>query len=70
MLLLLMFLSAGLIKGEDDVATSPLHYLIHKVGAKNSRKLMGLDAAILDYDYAGPNVKHDPRGKKGTPKTP
>lgn len=30
----------------------------------NSRKLLALDA-VLDYDYAGPNPKHDPRGKKG-----
>lgn len=30
----------------------------------NSRKLLGLDI-VLDYDDAGPNVKHDPRGKRG-----
>ncbi|KAL8534582.1 hypothetical protein ACS0TY_010557 [Phlomoides rotata] len=31
----------------------------------NSRKLMGFNA-VLDYDYAGPNPKHEqPRGKKG-----
>lgn len=30
----------------------------------NSRKLLELNA-VLDYDYAGPNPKHEPRGKKG-----
>lgn len=30
----------------------------------NSRKLLGIDI-VLDYDDAGPNVKHDPRGRRG-----
>ncbi|EYU25249.1 hypothetical protein MIMGU_mgv1a016716mg [Erythranthe guttata] len=29
-----------------------------------TRKLMGF-VQVLDYDYAGPNPKHDPRGKRG-----
>lgn len=31
---------------------------------ENPRKLLQLDT-VLDYDNAGPNTKHDPRGKKG-----
>lgn len=30
----------------------------------SSRKFLGLDV-MLDYDYAGANPKHDPRGKRG-----
>nr|GMC66924.1 hypothetical protein Saspl_019698 [Ipomoea batatas] len=30
----------------------------------NGRKMVELEA-VLDYDYAGPNTKHDPRGRKG-----
>ncbi|KAF3618245.1 hypothetical protein FXO38_33543 [Capsicum annuum] len=40
-------------------------YKLHKhVIRENPRKLLQLDA-VLDYDNAGPNTKHDPRGKKG-----
>ncbi|KAG6412769.1 hypothetical protein SASPL_125456 [Salvia splendens] len=62
MLLLLMFLSAGAAKGSNYIKTN---HLFHKgeMGA-NSRKLLGIDI-VLDYDDAGPNVKHDPRGRRG-----
>ncbi|XP_057798798.1 uncharacterized protein LOC131014733 [Salvia miltiorrhiza] len=61
MLLLLIFLSAGLVKGSNHIAMNPPH----KGGnGANSRKLLGIDI-VLDYDYAGPNGKHDPRGRKG-----
>ncbi|CAA2980193.1 Hypothetical predicted protein [Olea europaea subsp. europaea] len=30
----------------------------------NPRKLLKVDAS-LDYDYAGPNPKHDSRGRRG-----
>lgn len=30
---------------------------------RNNRKVLVLDT-VLDYDYAGPNPKHDPRGRK------
>ncbi|KAG6410058.1 hypothetical protein SASPL_128105 [Salvia splendens] len=62
MLLLLMFLSAGAVKGSDH---GTINHLLHKgeMGA-NSRKLLGMDI-VLDYDDAGPNVKHDPRGRRG-----
>ncbi|KAL1553129.1 hypothetical protein AAHA92_13842 [Salvia divinorum] len=62
MLLLLMFLSAGAVKGSDDTTTNP-HLHKGEMGA-NSRKLLGIDI-VLDYDDAGPNVKHDPKGRRG-----
>ncbi|KAF3672309.1 hypothetical protein FXO37_07574 [Capsicum annuum] len=40
---------------------------IHKFQKKMReipRKLMGVDA-VLDYDYAGPNPRHDPRKRGG-----
>ncbi|KAL0304428.1 UNVERIFIED_CONTAM: hypothetical protein Sradi_6310900 [Sesamum radiatum] len=65
LLLFMMLISAGMIEA-SGIGTIPLHSL-HKAGGvirANSRKLLGLDA-VLDYDYAGPNPKHDPRGRRG-----
>ncbi|PIN27107.1 hypothetical protein CDL12_00132 [Handroanthus impetiginosus] len=58
--LLFIFLSAGMMEG-FGVGMNPLQK--GRIGS-NSRKLMGLDS-MLDYDYAGPNPKHDPRGRRG-----
>ncbi|KAL1532055.1 hypothetical protein AAHA92_32115 [Salvia divinorum] len=62
MVLILIILSAGAVKGSDHIAANA----IHKAGVgTNSRKLLGLDLVLLDYDFAGPNEKHDSKGKKG-----
>ncbi|XAR71613.1 hypothetical protein NMG60_11017973 [Bertholletia excelsa] len=62
-LFLLVYSSSGIAEGFSD-NTNPL-YLIHKVATKmNSRKLMTV-STVLDYDYTGPNTKHDPRKGKG-----
>ncbi|PHT46153.1 hypothetical protein CQW23_15311 [Capsicum baccatum] len=59
LLLFLIFVSSGLAYGVNRT------YKLHKhVIRENPRKLLQLDA-VLDYDNAGPNTKHDPRGKKG-----
>ncbi|GFY84056.1 hypothetical protein Acr_03g0008300 [Actinidia rufa] len=54
----------GVAEGFSDNA-NPIHSL-HKNGVPmNSRKLLVVDT-VLDYDYTGPNPKHDPRkGKPG-----
>ncbi|KAL6345237.1 hypothetical protein AAG906_015720 [Vitis piasezkii] len=54
----------GMAEGFKD-GTSPI-YLLHKDGTLvNSKKLLKLDA-VLEYDYAEANPKHDPRkGKPG-----
>ncbi|KAG5600754.1 hypothetical protein H5410_032124 [Solanum commersonii] len=60
LLLFLIFVSSG-----DHVEGVNRTYKLHKhVMRENPRKLLQLDA-VLDYDNAGPNTKHDPRGKKG-----
>ncbi|KAL7147325.1 hypothetical protein ABFS83_06G099800 [Erythranthe nasuta] len=62
--LLLIFLYAGTNEFSGISSKNPLRSF-HKVRSEtHSRKLMGFEA-LLDYDYAGPNPKHDPRGKKG-----
>lgn len=33
--------------------------------SRGSRKMVVEIEAMLDYDNAGPNTKHDPKGKKG-----
>ncbi|KAA8533583.1 hypothetical protein F0562_030983 [Nyssa sinensis] len=65
LLLLHIFLSSGIAEGFSD---SMNHiYSVHKDGfPMNSRKLLVLDR-MLDYDYAGPNPKHDPSPRKGKP---
>lgn len=48
--------------------TIPLAYFLFVENIQNKggngRKMVELEA-VLDYDYAGPNTKHDPRGRKG-----
>ncbi|PSS32985.1 hypothetical protein CEY00_Acc03281 [Actinidia chinensis var. chinensis] len=63
-LLLLIYSYSGVAEGFSDNA-NPIHSL-HKNGVPmNSRKLLVVDT-VLDYDYTGPNPKHDPRkGKPG-----
>uniref|UniRef100_K4C5Y8 Uncharacterized protein n=1 Tax=Solanum lycopersicum TaxID=4081 RepID=K4C5Y8_SOLLC len=59
LLLFLIFFSSGHVEGVNRA------YKLHKhVIGENPRKLLQLDT-VLDYDNAGPNTKHDPRGKKG-----
>ncbi|KAI3471232.1 hypothetical protein Pfo_027895 [Paulownia fortunei] len=62
-LLLFMFLYAGTIEC-SGMGMNPLRSLYKGGIQANSRKLLEFNA-VLDYDYAGPNPKHDPRGKKG-----
>ncbi|KAL1550676.1 hypothetical protein AAHA92_18609 [Salvia divinorum] len=62
-----VFVSVGTIEcsatatgGTTNTFLSP-----HKAGVHaHSRKLLEFDV-VLDYDKAGPNPKHEPRGKKG-----
>ena len=35
-----------------------------------SRKLLEADLVQLDYDYAGPNPKHDPKRGRGGGRNP
>ncbi|GMP24917.1 hypothetical protein CsSME_00002016 [Camellia sinensis var. sinensis] len=64
LLLIYFLLSSGIAQGFRD-NKNPI-YSLHKDCAKmNSRKLLVVDA-VLDYDYTGPNPKHDQRkGKPG-----
>ncbi|KAM3233593.1 hypothetical protein BC332_15502 [Capsicum chinense] len=63
LLLFLIFVSSGPVEGLAYGVNRT--YKLHKhVIRENPRKLLQLDA-VLDYDNAGPNTKHDPRGKKG-----
>ncbi|KAL9163093.1 hypothetical protein ABFS82_06G019300 [Erythranthe guttata] len=61
---LLMFLLSSGIINLYGVGTNPLHLLPEGEVRAKTRKLMGF-VQVLDYDYAGPNPKHDPRGKRG-----
>ncbi|CAK9151587.1 unnamed protein product [Ilex paraguariensis] len=63
-LILLIYSSAGTVKGFDDGVNTISS--IHKGGVRlNSRKLL-VHESVLDYDDAGANTKHDPRkGKPG-----
>ncbi|PSS04469.1 hypothetical protein CEY00_Acc20325 [Actinidia chinensis var. chinensis] len=63
-LVLLIYSYSGVTEGFSDNANS-IHSL-HKNGVPmNSRKLLVVNK-VLDYDYTGPNPKHDPRkGKPG-----
>ncbi|KAL1550675.1 hypothetical protein AAHA92_18609 [Salvia divinorum] len=67
LVLVIMLFNAGTIEcsatatgGTTNTFLSP-----HKAGVHaHSRKLLEFDV-VLDYDKAGPNPKHEPRGKKG-----
>ncbi|KAF5731277.1 hypothetical protein HS088_TW19G00884 [Tripterygium wilfordii] len=66
-LLLVIPFYSGMSEGFKD-GMNQNHHSLYKdeVGFEiNSRKLLMLDA-MLDYDDAGPNPKHDPRRKPGT----
>ncbi|XP_047328902.1 uncharacterized protein LOC124932325 [Impatiens glandulifera] len=65
LLLLTYSLSGGMMVEGISGSMNKLH-LVNKDGLQvNSRKLL-VHHTILDYDYAGPNPKHDPRkGKPG-----
>ncbi|GAB4826182.1 hypothetical protein Ancab_009047 [Ancistrocladus abbreviatus] len=64
LLLLLISSSSGICKGLNE-GMSKLRFLIKEAKQINSRKLLDADTLQLDYDYAGPNPKHDPRKGKG-----
>nr|GMC62916.1 uncharacterized protein LOC108225580 [Ipomoea batatas]GMC64725.1 uncharacterized protein LOC108225580 [Ipomoea batatas] len=70
-LVLLLFLSPGTLEGFRNGVMMNSFYMLHKQNIQNKggvggngRKMVELEA-VLDYDYAGPNTKHDPRGRKG-----
>ncbi|KAL3524426.1 hypothetical protein ACH5RR_017260 [Cinchona calisaya] len=61
-LLLLNLLASAKVEGFSNGMNHT--YSLDKDGIlRNNRKVMVVDA-VLDYDYAGPNPKHDQRGKK------
>ncbi|XP_061956021.1 uncharacterized protein LOC133677901 [Populus nigra] len=61
-LLLLAPLSSGLVEGFNEGMNS--YPSLHKDGIQvNTRKLLLVDE--LDYDDAGANRRHDPRGRPG-----
>lgn len=43
---------------------SDLYIFLQGSVQAGTRKLLGLDV-VLDYDYAGPNPRHEPRGRRG-----
>ncbi|KAM3381778.1 putative protein isoform X1 [Capsicum galapagoense] len=62
LVLFLIFVSSGTVEGlGTDV--NRIHNFQKKM-REIPRKLMGVDA-VLDYDYAGPNPRHDPRKRGG-----
>ncbi|XP_059306816.1 uncharacterized protein LOC132058283 [Lycium ferocissimum] len=66
LVLFFIFVSSGTVEGLGNGANR-----IYKLQKKNGlreipRKLMMLDP-VLDYDYAGPNPRHDPGRKRGHP---
>ncbi|KAK4366027.1 hypothetical protein RND71_013907 [Anisodus tanguticus] len=63
LLLFLIFVSSGTVEGLANDANRAHKLYKHVIIRENPRKLLQLDA-VLDYDNAGPNTKHDPRGKK------
>ncbi|XP_051142549.1 uncharacterized protein LOC127259331 [Andrographis paniculata] len=62
-LVIFIFLSAGMVKSSGD-RMHPLNSLDEGGVQAYSRKLLGFDA-VLDYDYAGANPKHNPKGRRG-----
>ncbi|KAL3651316.1 hypothetical protein CASFOL_004318 [Castilleja foliolosa] len=69
-ILLVICLCAGTI-GSSGIGLKPFvsEYKRGKVHA-NSRKLLEMEG-VKDYDYAGPNPKHDiSKGRKGGGKNP
>ncbi|XP_027110035.1 uncharacterized protein LOC113762795 [Coffea eugenioides] len=62
-LLILNLLSSGKVEGFSNGVNHMYSADKDGVVIGNNRKVQVLDVA-LDYDYAGPNPKHDPRGKK------
>ncbi|KAJ7959368.1 putative Adenosylcobalamin-dependent ribonucleoside-triphosphate reductase [Quillaja saponaria] len=66
--LLLIPISSDLVEGFKD--SIHLTHLLYKDGFRmNSRKLLALDA-VLDYDDAGANSRHDPSPKKKPGRNP
>ncbi|XP_052197907.1 uncharacterized protein LOC127804874 [Diospyros lotus] len=62
LLLLISLLSSGIAEGLNHKVNP---YSLHKDHIQmNARKLLVHD--VLDYDYTGPNPKHDPKkGRSG-----
>ncbi|XP_009784184.1 uncharacterized protein [Nicotiana sylvestris] len=61
--LYLIFVSSGTVEGLGNGVNRI--YKFQKNGIREiPRKLMMLDA-VLDYDYAGPNPRHEPGRKRG-----
>ncbi|KAL5736930.1 hypothetical protein ACOSP7_031386 [Xanthoceras sorbifolium] len=63
-LLLIPLLSTGMVEGFKDDDMHPKNSLYKDgIQMKKMRKILILDA-MLDYDDAGANTKHDPPKKK------
>ncbi|XP_021909545.1 uncharacterized protein LOC110823467 [Carica papaya] len=66
--LLLISLSSDLVEGfRDDKQVEPTYSFHKEIGMqmRGGRKLLAMDA-MLDYDDAGANPRHDPRKKGGS----
>lgn len=53
------------VKGTRKKIEERLHVIHQDRAATKSRELLEEDIVELDYDYAGPNPKHDPRRGRG-----
>ncbi|XP_006350627.1 uncharacterized protein [Solanum tuberosum] len=62
-ILFLIFVSSGTVEGSLGNGLNSIHKF-QKGMREIPRKLMVVDAT-LDYDYAGPNPRHDPTRKRG-----
>ncbi|GAA0173423.1 hypothetical protein LIER_27045 [Lithospermum erythrorhizon] len=63
--LVLIIMSSVEGLGDNSDCEEPLYSMYKENGVHvHSRKLLMLDA-VLDYDDARPNPKHDPRGRRG-----
>ncbi|KAJ8626164.1 hypothetical protein MRB53_019471 [Persea americana] len=73
LLLLLLHSYSGEAQGVENVVEPPHRFHAeptHRFHKMNVRKLM-LEDTLLEYDYGGPNTRHDPkRGKPGIGKNP
>ncbi|KAK6794652.1 hypothetical protein RDI58_008105 [Solanum bulbocastanum] len=62
-ILFLIFVSSGTVEGSLGNGINRIHKSQKRM-REIPRKLMVVDA-VLDYDYAGPNPRHDPTRKRG-----
>ncbi|KAG5617289.1 hypothetical protein H5410_017113 [Solanum commersonii] len=62
-ILFLIFVSSGTVEGSLGNGLNHIHKFQKRM-REIPRKLIVVDA-VLDYDYAGPNPRHDPTRKRG-----